>query len=1348
MMSSHSVETLVEPMFGRRMPSYSQNVAPATGLSQPQNMSSFMGKQYSGAYFSFRPPGKDIVAFPVPDRQSPVTHVSSVDKQHIYRQDSRSNESHLGYANSSTKQGFTRYTKSPVICSPKNTASVIVRRGHAGGDSAPTDRPVYLGVPQAVYRHSPCCNDLCCAMGHGSPNRAYDHTWKTREPSDPLLQHRPGHTDAVGVSMFSPGQTRTLPAVVNQTYSPMKVKEVSHSLQCSPRAYPSLYPSQTAYEPMIYHNNSPISKYGQALQHPVFYYPPANMEVEKRTESKNTDFIHKEEVPVVLKHPLQPPGDQYVLPPSLHGEISLPRREAMQNPAFLQGFEYPAYLVPRLNVNTSPIHNNRHPHTVNCDLTNTSSNHVHRPFATLASGYRDRFSQHSEHSSVHVAQTSPTTCIRKSAGAPSSTQSLNRYEALKNSVYNGPPGGVIHGPPSRHAPAHLDLDVRSSRHPAYHVRSYPKHPLMSPTLKSNSNPSGGQKILYCPPLPSFTKTSPNPQPSYLHKGPLKRALSVSSPIKIHDDDDDVYVVENEKKRQKTERGNADVKSVDVASRMPVINNVFSLAPYQTYLQMSRLFLDTLHQGSSIQGRTEQSNENVKQPFAISEDFVSKSPPVREDVATKHVKRRDVRSDSPKAMVIKNQENLRQIQQRTQRPSFEVKVKREHPDGPPHTCAAMPELVPLDLKLRPNRADTDPKTCKKESDETTDQSSCSETSEYSEQLVIIKKEPEEIDQPEGGPVLEIKKCDSDLHSSRDDNRTSGGECGQREATPTRSPPPALSAPPHLEARFNFLNIPPECLKLSNYNIIFPEGHLLRSVQKPAKSPEEQNTQPTVPDVPLQMPVRKHFFELHQSLTKLISKSVAATSEDTLRAWLSQMELNHITPSKNQKVSCLLGSKGQNACLNEEMKSSLQQVYQRLTEYSQERCPFPFVMRAGAIFLPMLVVKEVLFPSVHNGLIDQVLQEHKVVLRPTTLSEEKALIQMNKRACSSRLRRLMSYKHLPDVYTDVVNLLYYTCVCKQLGLELDHSVDAEADESCAGPSSSRSSPVPPSPHDDSEELQSTSLLKRRSRIKRSSRRMFLDCSSDEGEQNGSPESALDPDQQPAVSDGSGASWMCPLLSEELPADVMGGKSNMQPNFKPSLARQFQEKSKKRSGVILRLRRTSDRKRMSYRPVLDSEKLHLETRQSGTDSAQEPSGQLVRRTAEVARWKRTSFSNSLRPLNAYSKRKLRSLLTIKYCPYLSACHSADYKRRWVLRSAVQRARRAMKIYYPDLVGKKIQHLYEEDDKSEVWYKGEVLQIHKAHHDPVKTVFEVRYDSEPEWKYYLELLIDYKKGWLKIED
>ncbi|CAF98344.1 unnamed protein product [Tetraodon nigroviridis] len=310
-------------------------------------------------------------------------------------------------------------------------------------------------------------------------------------------------------------------------------------------------------------------------------------------------------------------------------------------------------------------------------------------------------------------------------------------------------------------------------------------------------------------------------------------------------------------------------------------------------------------------------------------------------------------------------------------------------------------------------------------------------------------------------------------------------------------------------------------------------------------------------------------------------------------------------------------------NEEVKSVFQELLKRLKEYtSQERCPFPHVMRTSTVFLPMLVLKELLFPMVQSSFIDQVLQEHRVELRPTTLSEEKILLQLHKRACSSRLRKLMSLKHLPDIYADMVNILYYTCISKHL----------------------------------------------------------------------------------ATKPAAGA--------------------------------------KNPSGVILKLRRMFssglNRKKARYQAVLDSRMLQ------DRPPSQTEDGESTRRTAKLThRWQRTqSFCHALRPISRSSK---RPLLKIKYCPYLSACYGVEHRRRWVLRSAVQRAR---SVRFPDLVGKRIRHLYEEDDKSEVWYRGEVLRVHEAHANPLKTIFEVRYDSEPEWRYYLELLIDYKKGWLKIED
>ncbi|XP_051898725.1 uncharacterized protein C15orf39 homolog isoform X2 [Pristis pectinata] len=80
--------------------------------------------------------------------------------------------------------------------------------------------------------------------------------------------------------------------------------------------------------------------------------------------------------------------------------------------------------------------------------------------------------------------------------------------------------------------------------------------------------------------------------------------------------------------------------------------------------------------------------------------------------------------------------------------------------------------------------------------------------------------------------------------------------------------------------------------------------------------------------------------------------------------------------------------------------------------------------------------------------------------------------------------------------------------------------------------------------------------------------------------------------------------------------------------------------------------------------------------------------------------------------------------------------------------RFRKRQEKEYPNLVGKRIRHLYEENDKSESWYKGVVLRVHEKHQNPLKTVYEVKYDSEPDWQYYLELLQDYEKGWLRVDD
>lgn len=238
-------------------------------------------------------------------------------------------------------------------------------------------------------------------------------------------------------------------------------------------------------------------------------------------------------------------------------------------------------------------------------------------------------------------------------------------------------------------------------------------------------------------------------------------------------------------------------------------------------------------------------------------------------------------------------------------------------------------------------------------------------------------------------------------------------------------------PTNQATFSLNKIPPHCLKLTGFKIILPE------VFKTPVSPVPEAVQSPVENKVAisSRRARYQFMELHQSLCRLVSSCVSQTSHRDLRNWLSSLELDESASpaSKAQKVSCLLGSKAREVWMkDEDMVRALQKVLNQLENYVRiQECPFPHVIRAGAVFVPMLVVKEVLFPQVQGTFIDQVLQEHRVELRPTTLSEERQLTQLHKRAFSSKLRRLLSLKHLPDIYPDVLNLLYYAGVCKSLG-----------------------------------------------------------------------------------------------------------------------------------------------------------------------------------------------------------------------------------------------------------------------------------------------------------------------------
>ncbi|XP_042524830.1 LOW QUALITY PROTEIN: uncharacterized protein C15orf39 homolog [Dipodomys spectabilis] len=172
------------------------------------------------------------------------------------------------------------------------------------------------------------------------------------------------------------------------------------------------------------------------------------------------------------------------------------------------------------------------------------------------------------------------------------------------------------------------------------------------------------------------------------------------------------------------------------------------------------------------------------------------------------------------------------------------------------------------------------------------------------------------------------------------------------------------------------------------------------------------------------LEQHFTGLHASLCDAISGSVAHSPPEKLREWFeSTGPWGRAAWQECQAVQGLLGK----------LLSQLQRFM-----YTQQ-CPFPHVVRAGAIFVPIHLVKERLFPRLPPASVDHVLQEHRVELRPTTLSEERVLRERALHGCTSRMLKLLALRQLPDIYPDLLGLQWHDCVRRQLG---DLDMEAQA------------------------------------------------------------------------------------------------------------------------------------------------------------------------------------------------------------------------------------------------------------------------------------------------------------------
>ncbi|KAF3854863.1 hypothetical protein F7725_022918 [Dissostichus mawsoni] len=576
MMSSQAMH--IDPLFRHKMPLFDGTIA-STGLSKPPNMSGFLSKpvlQYNGAYFTYDHRGKDGAGFTPPwstskptllDGRSPVSHLSGMEGQNhiMYRQESKSLEE--GHSPSSSLH------HAPVLGSgvPQLLRQWLLENKSWSGEFispiSPSENSVYLAIPKPHYMHNPCCDELGCVIGHqysvehGSqriPSTVYEHDWMqndahcTERPPvqrtgpDTLLQQRglqfEPRAEPLKRGTYSPGRAGTFPAMIDPNYSsypctptrPLygSLSEQSQRLQTSPRGYPSLYSSHPTYEHMtseVYQEHSPMSKYGQLTQHPMFYYSQANVEVENRSQCKQ-----REDVPVILKHTISNPREHYIFPQSFHGEIPLSCSEISKI-----SFEYKPNQIPPKRQHAMPsLHSN--------DIVSQSGQNMAHHMASSTDQHKDKpspqFDQSHPNSPFRLVNiSSPARRVSPPSVSPSNIH-MNRFHSPLTSMHMDRP---VFSPTGLNMERILDYSSNEA-----HVRC-PEQPKSVPVSPQSSlprsphhisnriqaavaNQGSVRKIIDFPLAPGNQHNGPVSSPgSSILKRCLKRSISHSfSPIKI------------------------------------------------------------------------------------------------------------------------------------------------------------------------------------------------------------------------------------------------------------------------------------------------------------------------------------------------------------------------------------------------------------------------------------------------------------------------------------------------------------------------------------------------------------------------------------------------------------------------------------------------------------------------------------------------------------------------------------------------------------------------------------------------------------------------------------------------
>ncbi|XP_071610644.1 uncharacterized protein C15orf39 homolog [Heliangelus exortis] len=450
--------------------------------------------------------------------------------------------------------------------------------------------------------------------------------------------------------------------------------------------------------------------------------------------------------------------------------------------------------------------------------------------------------------------------------------------------------------------------------------------------------------------------------------------------------------------------------------MPVIKTVFSLAPYQDYLEgtegsdqvpfpRDHLWEDTplRHTGGS------------QDPAALGDNLATSSQLPMDMAATQAPKRG---SDT-----IQSQEKKchGKVPKKPTLGPQDVGSWEGSPGGVGSEDLA-PEAVVLDLSLKKNLVKGKER---QEPISPAERTPAQEDGEEEKEGLEGKVRVGEGSKPQTPPLLlEVK---SNFQSSA---TFMFKKFKIWRSLPASSlPPPQASAPQHSPSALPGAAPAPQQSLLPEAPHVPGEERawLLRPIEIPAP----------------QCSAGQYFTTLHTLLCHLLSCSVSRSSPQLLQEWLKKAEpveeLREVSrcPPKPKNSSRIpeahKPSKGKEIWLAfQDVASLLANLLSQLETFMFARkCPFPHVVRAGAVFIPIHVVKEKLFPKLPGASVDQVLQEHKVELRPTTLSEERHLRDLKLKSCTSRMLKLLALKQLPDIYPDLLNLHWHNSIRQQLG-----------------------------------------------------------------------------------------------------------------------------------------------------------------------------------------------------------------------------------------------------------------------------------------------------------------------------